>query len=110
MCVFVKFDLSLDRKDVEHDTDDFLVYMNRWYDVEDDEEKKREEDEEKGKIIRYGWFMVRYNKAPSSNFSFFKRKIKGLKFKTNKVYDRPHTILIHYRYLELKTNREDQNR
>jgi len=24
MCVFVKFDLSLDRKDVEHDIDDFL--------------------------------------------------------------------------------------
>jgi len=64
--------------------------MDIWYDVEDDEEKKREEDEENGKIIRYGWFMVRYNKALSSNFSLFKRKVKGLKLKTNKVYDRPY--------------------
>ena len=53
------------------------------------------------KNIRCWWFTIKYNRP------YVIQKIKRLKF--NKIYGGPPLNMVHFRYLTLKINGEDQN-
>jgi hypothetical protein len=48
---------------------------------------------------------LRSRRPARSNQFIFNKNINGLNLKINKIFGGPHVMLVHFRYLKLKTNK-----